>query len=52
MGVFISMSITTHLDSTDHYLNNDVSANSDKRSLEEYTRAISGRSSMSIFPLG
>ena len=28
---------TTHLDSTDHYLNNDVSANSDKRSLEEYT---------------
>lgn len=28
---------TTYLDSPDHYLNNDVSANSDKRSVEEYT---------------
>ncbi|MGB0632755.1 MAG: cyclase family protein [Alphaproteobacteria bacterium] len=28
---------TTHLDSTDHYLNNDKSANADKRSVEEYT---------------
>jgi len=28
---------TTHLDSTDHYLNNDKAANADKRSVEEYT---------------
>lgn len=28
---------TTHLDSTDHYLNTDKSANADKRSVEEYT---------------
>jgi kynurenine formamidase len=35
---------TTHLDSTDHYLNTDTSANADKRSIEEYTlRDIIGR---------
>lgn len=28
---------TTHLDSTDHYLNSDTSKNADKRSVEEYT---------------
>lgn len=28
---------TTHLDSTDHFLNEDTSKNADKRSVEEYT---------------
>ena len=35
---------TTHLDSTDHYLNSDASMNADKRSVEEYTlRDLVGR---------